>query len=92
MLLAEKDLQVCSNFAFNENRNDSDLHYLQRIRVAALMTRVEIDIDLGDIKDAKSHIKRATEAVRQYDELARIVKQRQDVGPCARSSPPSITA
>ena len=92
MLLAEKDLQICSNFASNENRNDSDLHYLQRIRVAASMTRVEIDIDLGDIKDAKSHIKRAREAVRRYDELAWIVKQRQDVGPCARSSPRSKAA
>ncbi len=79
VLRAEKDLQICSSKAASENRNDRDLHYLQRIRVIALMTRVEIELDLGEITEAKARFKRAREAVRKYEELALLVKKPYDV-------------
>jgi serine/threonine protein kinase len=76
---AENDLKVCSHFTSNQVRNTKDLHYLQRIRVAALLTRVEIDIDLGQLVPARSHLNKARDSLRSYEEIARVVDETHDI-------------
>ncbi len=76
---AEQDLQVCSQFAQTQGNNLLDRHSLEKIRVVALMTRVEINLDQGRLRDARSHLNRARRSLQKYDDLARTADRRDDI-------------
>jgi serine/threonine protein kinase len=76
---AEQDLQICVRYADSEGRNSLDLYTLEKIRVAALMTHVEIDIDLHQLKDANLHLNQARKSLKRYDDLAHLVDRTEDI-------------
>jgi tetratricopeptide (TPR) repeat protein len=76
---AEKELQLCIRYVDSMGRNSLDQYTLEKIRVAALMTHVEIDIDLGQLKDANSHLNQARNSLKRYDDLAHLVDRTEDI-------------
>jgi hypothetical protein len=77
---AFEDLKRCNLFATMYNRS-LDLHSVERVRAEALMTRVELDIDLGRLERAKVHMKNAREGLRRYNDLALLVDRKYELGP-----------
>jgi serine/threonine protein kinase len=77
---AYKDLHVCSNFATKYSRS-LELHSVQRVWAEALMTRVEIDIDLGRLAAARVDLKYARDGLTRYDAIAQKLDRKYELGP-----------
>jgi hypothetical protein len=75
---AFRDLTDCSRFATKRN-SSLETHSVERVRAEALMTRVEIDIDLGQLGTARGHLKYAREGLRSYADIARVVDRRYEL-------------
>jgi serine/threonine protein kinase len=76
--LADQDLHACDFFVGNEINAEPDMAVVEKLRVDALMTRVEIDLDLGKLEDAKAHLKRSRDTLHKYDALVKKVDRIED--------------
>ena len=77
--LAERDLQLCTYYVENRTRNQKESHQVEQVRVQAMMTRVEIDLGLGNVQAAIGHLARACAALQKYDEIATLVDKRKQL-------------
>lgn len=77
--LAERDLQLCTYYVENRTRNQKESHQVEQVRVQAMMTRVEIDLGLGNVQAAIGHLARARAALQKYDEIATLVDKRKQL-------------
>jgi hypothetical protein len=75
--LADRDLLSCDRYVSSMGRSQKEKHQVEQVRVEAMMIRVEIDLDEGNVRVAKGHLDRARTALREYDELATLVDRRK---------------
>ncbi len=69
MRLEDEDIKACDFFADNHAKNILDRHQWEKFRVRALITRAEIDLELGHFKDASEHFRSARKSLEKYVNL-----------------------
>jgi hypothetical protein len=75
---ALEDLKVCDRFTERYSRT-VETHSVERVRVEAWMTRVEIELDLGKLDLAQRHLQSARKSLGRYNDLARVVDRQYDI-------------
>jgi serine/threonine protein kinase len=75
---AFEDLKVCDMFATKSGKA-LEMHSVERVRVEAWMTRIEIELDLGKRDLAQRHVKSARKSLDRYNDLASVVDRRYEV-------------
>jgi multidrug resistance efflux pump len=78
---ALKDLDGCALFISDRMNNKLDLHGLQKIRIKALMTRVEIDLDRGDLEAARAHLRSTKASLHKWELPASLIDRSKDLEP-----------
>jgi hypothetical protein len=76
LLLAEDDLKACDAFAIKKNSPQIP-HAVERIRVDALLTRVETELDLERLKDARIHLNGARYAIQRFVSISKLIGRKE---------------
>lgn len=78
---AEKDLRGCLRFAEMCSKSPRDTCWIEAIRAPAMLSMAEVEIDLGQLDTADTHLVAARHAMRMYRSLSR---QLERTGPSSR--------
>ncbi len=71
---AEKDLLRCANFVQIFTKNPRELHWIEALLAPAMLSRAELDIDLGQLDAANDHLADARKAMRKYRSLSQEIE------------------
>lgn len=72
---AEKNLRRCLRFVELFTKDARETHWIEAIRAPAMLSLAEVEIDLGQLDPANTHLAAARHAMRMYRSLSRQVER-----------------